>query len=152
MTASEPTNDDVFGTLTDAAGRIVTALGQIATKVLGEAQRTAPVDRIGRELKQAHAVGQLTVLAASSRLRHVLAPSTPSPSTPTPAEPTQSAPKVDDVPRVPSGIPDYVNLSAAQIVPLLKGLTSEERLEVLEFEEATRGRRTILSALRAISE
>jgi hypothetical protein len=51
------------------------------------------------------------------------------------------------IPPVPSAIAGYQNLSAAQIVPLLAGLSDEDRAEVKIYEEATRGRKTILAAL-----
>jgi len=44
-------------------------------------------------------------------------------------------------------IPDYDNLSASQVVPRLGGLSSDELDEVLRYEEATRGRKTILNKI-----
>jgi hypothetical protein len=44
-------------------------------------------------------------------------------------------------------IPGYDSLSASQVVPRLEGLTSEELETVRTYEQATRGRKTILSKI-----
>jgi hypothetical protein len=44
-------------------------------------------------------------------------------------------------------IPDYDSLSASQVVPRLEGLESDELEAVRVYEEATRGRKTILSKI-----
>lgn len=61
-----------------------------------------------------------------------------------PARPREAEPK-------PSSdhlaIPGYDTLSASQVVQRLPGLSLEELAEVRTYEEATRGRRTILSKI-----
>ncbi len=53
-----------------------------------------------------------------------------------------------DAPDVGSlAIPDYDNLSASQVVPRLGGLSSAELDDVLRYEAAKRGRKTILSKI-----
>lgn len=64
--------------------------------------------------------------------------STPAP-TPRPVGPQLP---VDDL-----AIPDYDSLSASQVVPRLVGLTVDELELVRRYEEAGRGRRTILSKI-----
>jgi hypothetical protein len=103
----------------------------LGAQMLSKPCVTGPTERVQRELRQARAVGQLTVLSAPQS--EVVADEPAPPSVP--------------VLPVPAGIPDYENLSASQIVPLLRGLTTEERTEVLAYETATRGRKTIISAL-----
>jgi hypothetical protein len=44
-------------------------------------------------------------------------------------------------------IPDYDSLSASQVVPRLEGLEADELEAVRVYEEATRGRKTILSKI-----
>jgi hypothetical protein len=44
-------------------------------------------------------------------------------------------------------IPDYDSLSAFQVVPRLEGLGGDELEAVREYEESTRGRRTILNRI-----
>lgn len=44
-------------------------------------------------------------------------------------------------------IPGYDSLSASQVVPRLEGLTSDELETVRTYEQATRGRKTILSKI-----
>ena len=142
MTVSD---ENVLGQLLEASEKLVTSLTELGGRALHELQDQLDVDRWAQELRQARAVGQLTVLAASAKLKsHFL--SEPSP------EPEASPSVPEAAPEPPRGIPGYENLSAAQIVPLLKGLTAQERDEVLEFESATRQRKTILSALRTKGE
>ncbi|MDG2111409.1 MAG: hypothetical protein P8N02_02210, partial [Actinomycetota bacterium] len=61
-----------------------------------------------------------------------------------------SALVADDDPALP--IADYDTLPAAQIVPLLGGLTAEEQAVVGVHENAGRGRRTILGRLQRLAE
>ena len=52
------------------------------------------------------------------------------------------APRVENL-----AIPDYDNLSASQVVPRLGGLSSAELDDVLRYESAKRGRKTILNKI-----
>ena len=69
------------------------------------------------------------------------------------AEPSPAA--AVDVEIVPPAselaIPDYDSLSASQVVPRLEGLSAEERDAVRRYEEAHRGRKTILSKLHQLA-
>jgi hypothetical protein len=56
--------------------------------------------------------------------------------------PAADAPDVETL-----AIPDYDNLSASQVVPRLGGLSSAELDDVLRYESATRGRKTILNKI-----
>jgi len=60
------------------------------------------------------------------------------------AAPTDAAaaPQVENL-----AIPDYDNLSASQVVPRLGGLSSTELDDVLRYEAAKRGRKTILNKI-----
>ena len=54
----------------------------------------------------------------------------------------------DDTPQVEHlAIPDYDNLSASQVVPRLGGLSTSELDDVLRYEAAKRGRKTILNKI-----
>ena len=61
---------------------------------------------------------------------------------PTPAAPVAPAPDPASL-----AIPGYDSLSASQVVPRLEGLTSDELETVRTYEQATRGRKTILSKI-----
>ncbi len=64
----------------------------------------------------------------------------PAPSAaPTPAPPPAGQPTPVDL-----SIPDYDSLSASQVVPRLSSLTTSELAAVRAYEEAHRGRKTIL--------
>jgi hypothetical protein len=67
----------------------------------------------------------------------------------TPAEPYERPSQVAGLaPRVENlAIPDYDNLSASQVVPRLGGLSTDELDEVLRYESAKRGRKTILNKI-----
>jgi hypothetical protein len=64
---------------------------------------------------------------------------------------------VEDLPVEPSpdadhlAIPDYDNLSAFQVVPRLEALDPGDLDAVREYEESTRGRRTILNKIAQLS-
>jgi hypothetical protein len=92
---------------------------------------------------------RLTTMAAP---RPAAAPPTPAP--PAPAPPVAAAPPSTNgnnpttrpAPPVESlAIPGYDSLSASQVVQRLAGLSGPELDQVAVYEEATRGRRTILS-------
>jgi hypothetical protein len=48
-------------------------------------------------------------------------------------------------------IPDYDSLSAFQVVPRLEALDPGDLAAVKDYEEATRGRRTILNKIAQLS-
>ncbi|HSH23144.1 MAG TPA: hypothetical protein VK975_03695, partial [Acidimicrobiales bacterium] len=62
-----------------------------------------------------------------------------------PAPPPAPAPQPDHRPSaIDLSIPDYDSLSASQVVPRLSSLTTSELAAVRAYEEAHRGRQTIL--------
>jgi len=78
----------------------------------------------------------------------------PAAEDPTDAEVEVVAPGPPDLRSVPTGptaehlaIPDYDSLSAFQVVPRLEALDHEDLDAVRVYEEATRGRRTILNKI-----
>lgn len=140
MTASEKPSP--IDSLKKSAERLAVSATMIGAKVLSDPKVAGPSEKIQRELRQAKAVGQFTVLSASAKVKQSLKKTPASPTVET--EPESAT---EPAPEAPRCVPDYVNMSASQIVPLLKGLTDEERAEVLTYEQATRGRKTILAAL-----
>ncbi len=129
---------------------MVGSLVHLGEKVIGESlQAAGPTsERVARELRQARAVGQFTVLTATAKLKQQFSSPTPTHVASDVSEETSNV----VVPPTPTAIPDYKNLSASQIIPLLDGLTSMERDEIAAYESATRGRKTILAALRTPAE
>lgn len=121
-------------TISSALEDIVRTLGTSAGK------------KVGSDLRQARAVGQFTVLSAVSELKkHAKTSEMPAPKITFEAK--IKMPK-EKKPSPPSCISNYVDLTAAQIVPLIASLTPEERSEVLAYEKATRERKTIIAALK----
>ena len=102
-------------------------------------------ERVERAMRQARALGELTVRFGTNELRRRTEPrveaaresAPPAPTSPRPA----AGPPPNDV------IADYDALSASQIVPLLAGLDAAERARVAAYEQAARGRQTILQRL-----
>jgi hypothetical protein len=82
---------------------------------------------------------------------------------PASAEPVDEAETAADLVAVPDlpvepppaadhlAIPDYDNLSAFQVVPRLEALDATDLDAVREYEESTRGRRTILNKIAQLS-
>ena len=48
-------------------------------------------------------------------------------------------------------IPGYLDMTAAQILPLLAGLSAEQRVRIESFERDSRSRKTILNRLRQLN-
>lgn len=96
--------------------------------------------RVDQALRQARALGELSVRFGQRELRRRAEGSgvAEAPATPAPARRPTAGPAPDDV------IADYDALSASQIVPMLGGLTSAERGRVAAYERKARGRQTIL--------
>jgi hypothetical protein len=140
VTASE----DHLDSLRDSAERIATALNTLATRVVTDARLAGAVERVQGEVRQANAVGQFTVLSLVARLKEMFPQERADGETansPVATEPAAATPTS------PACVPEYDNLSAAQIVPLLRALTPTERAEVLTYETSTRQRKTIIAAL-----
>jgi hypothetical protein len=106
--------------------------------------------RVDQAVRQARALGELTVRFGSSELRRRTGASSTAPSEPNAAaitRPTRDAgPAPDDV------IADYDALSASQIVPMLAGLSHDERARVADYEQRARGRQTVLRRIAQLDE
>ena len=107
--------------------------------------------RSEQELRNAHAIGKLTVTfgAAEARRRVLDLSSTKAPAPTGPSEgsqdstaPREPAPDPSEVDRC---IPGYDDLSASQVVLLLGELDDEGLAAVASHEGSGRGRRTILN-------
>ena len=103
---------------------------------------------LARQLRQARAVGQVSVLTLlNSRNK----PANPTPATVREAElPESSVTTSTQTSTKHLAINNYLDLTAKEIVPLLANLTDEERAAVLEFEISHRRRTTILRALNFV--
>jgi hypothetical protein len=104
--------------------------------------------RVDEALRQARALGELTVRFGANELRKRTGPS---PDAPEPAVPTSIAAHVRDAGPAPDDvIADYDALSASQIVPMLEGLDADERSRVANYERKARGRQTILRRIELL--
>ncbi len=147
-------------------------VGQLAVSQ-GRAQAEKVVERA---LSQARAtLQQLGLLPEEEAQPSPPPPSpSPSPSPPPPASSPTVVPPVPEPPAAPSpvpltvvesvavaaptpeaaagalAIPDYDSLSASQVVPRLSGLSPEELEAVRAYEDAHRGRKTILNRVAQI--
>jgi hypothetical protein len=107
--------------------------------------------RLEMQVSNARVIGQLVVTAGRRHLDHLLA-GLASREEPTGQERPAGDPPVATparshtpvAPEVDLAIPDYRALSASQVVRRLDGLGADELAAVYRYEEATRGRRTIL--------
>jgi hypothetical protein len=71
---------------------------------------------------------------------------------PAPGRASREAPPDEDAPAADTlGIPDYDELSASQVVERLDGLQQAELEAVRTYEEAHRGRRTILFKIEQLT-
>ena len=127
--------------------------GAVATRLISSVIRYAEEAAVklgGKErsdveatLRQAKAIGELTVLMSTAKVKEMLANLSPdaheSSEEPEPAV-ASSAPPMD------SPLPDYDSLTASQIVALMANLTPEERAVVVAYEEQHRRRSSILNA------
>ena len=132
-------NDPISSALHNV-GRIARALEKLAE------QHVPHNDKLAKELRQAKAIGQLTVLVGSQKIRALWQSTEPLPSenvasassTPEPTPEPMTAPW-----------PDYDTLSGSEVVKALEGADESLRQQVAAYESATRGRRSILDALGA---
>lgn len=122
---------------------------------------------------QAEKVLDRTFAQAQAKLRHLgllsdEAPTSPTDPPPPPTEatvrrpasagrprPSGSSPSASPTPTSPAAvtlaIPDYESLSASQVVPRLSSLSPEELEAVRAYEDAHRGRKTILNKISQLS-
>jgi hypothetical protein len=139
--ASTPAEDDPVVTL----GRLVGELGALADRTC---------DRVEQELRNAHAVGSMTVRLGTHEAKRRLADLLASPqggSEPSaepsaqPAKSTKQRTAPEDAAAIDAVIPGYDDLSASQVISLLAELDHEGLGAVSSHEEAHRARRTILN-------
>ncbi len=127
-----------------------------------EARRLLPelADRGRRQVELSRRIGKTTVDAflrrAGAGLEEAMngfARSTGSPARPV-RPPAVRPPPAEGARPTPDrlAIPEYDGLAASQVVPRLGGLSADERAAVRDYELATRGRRTILTALARLEE
>jgi hypothetical protein len=123
-------------------------MGQFAVQQ-GQTEAGKAIDKA-----QKQAMSTLEQLAGSNGHAHRNG-SAPAASKPAPA-PTTAPP----APSVPTSgpeaatlaIPDYDSLSASQVLPRLQGLSSEELEAVRDYEDAHRGRKTILNRVAQLQQ
>lgn len=131
--------------LSEAALRFVGSLTRYAEEAI---VRSGGRDRseIENTLRNAKAVGELTVLMSSAKIKQYLGSlSTDS----TEAEPQRESlePEVG-IGVAPDFIPHYDSLTASQIVSVLPSLSADQRQAVAVYEAGNRGRSLILQHLR----
>ncbi len=111
-------------------------------------------DRVAKELRNARALGQMTVTFGSSQVSRRMRPQSRAgseaerTSSPSPAEQSTASDHgaIDDL------IPGYDDLSASQVIGLLEDLESSELARVADHEQRGRGRRTILGRIAQLQE
>ncbi|MBU6233484.1 MAG: hypothetical protein KJS64_04465 [Acidobacteria bacterium] len=131
--------------LSEAALRLVGSLTRYAEEAI---VRTGGRDRqeIESTLRNAKAIGELTVLMSSAKIKEYVGS-------------LASSPVIDDsengsvepasgVGTAPDFIPHYDSLTASQIVSVLPSLSAEERQAVAIYESGNRARSLILQHLR----
>lgn len=147
MTASNP-----LLRLVEAGSEVVSASVKYGEKVLlGISGRER--EAVEAELRQAKAVGQFTILMASAKAKSAIndlvrQETATAPPAETP-EAVRDEAQIDLEP--PRSIEDYDALTASQIVALLSELSHEERMYVLAYETANRGRNSILKELTRLA-
>ena len=112
--------------------------------------------RLEQQIRNARFLGEMTVTHGSRELKRRVsdllgaASRRPAPE-PTPASTSETRPDAKPVVVVAAPDPidnilaDYDDLSASQVVKLLDSLSTDELLLVVQYEQALRGRRTILT-------
>ena len=113
------------------------------------------VSKVEQELRNAHAVGKMTVTFGGAELgRRVKSmasrgqqqsPPTPEHTTSPGASATQA-----NIGAIDQLIPGYDDLSASQVVKLLVDVSPESLKEINAHEESGRGRRTILNRIEQL--
>jgi hypothetical protein len=151
----------------DAADRTSTgAASHEATPSLIEIALFAPIDaafwllrdpgaaatrgraRVEQALRQARAIGELSVKFGARELRRRTEGAGSKDDAPTTSAPR--APHPDAGPAPDEVIADYDALSASQIVPMLASLEPAERARVAAYESKSRGRQTILRKIEQL--
>jgi hypothetical protein len=137
----------------------------------GRAEFSRQRSKVNDQANQARSIGQLAVTYGVPEVRRRAATAwttveqvvvarwmpTPAPPAPrstdresgtsVPANNSVTSPSATPGPRPQLAIPDYDELSASQVVDRLDDLGRDELAKVRDYEEATRGRRTILGKI-----
>lgn len=128
-------------------------LSAVASRLIGSVTRYAEEVAVkfgGKErgdieatFRQAKAIGELTVLMSTAKVKEILSNLAPDTKDSAPeVPPLVSEPTV----KLDSPLPDYDSLTASQIVALMASLSPDERAVVAEYESQNRRRSTILNA------
>ena len=132
---------DRFGAVASRLLSSIIRYAEEAAVKLGGKERTD----VEATLRQAKAIGELTILMSTAKVKEMLANLSPETSV---SEP-QSAPTIlSNEPAMESPLPDYDSLTASQIVALMADLTADERAIVVAYEEQHRRRSSVLNAGR----
>ena len=141
MTKSVETVSDVdrFGAVASRLVSSVVRYAEEAAVKLGGKERTD----VEATLRQAKAIGELTILMSTAKVKEMLANLSPEATV---SEPEPAPTTFSHEPAMESPLPDYDSLTAAQIVALMADLTADERAIVVAYEEQHRRRSSILNA------
>lgn len=133
-----------------AVGQFAVAMGRKKAEDVVR-QRFAPPSRKPSASSEppagASSASEAAEAAEAADTAHVAPPAPERTRTPRSTQSTESA----DVTADSLAIPGYDSLAASQVVQRLEGLSAEELDEVRRYEEATRGRRTILSRINQLT-
>ena len=137
MAASDP--DD-----TSLADRALDYLVYVPVGLALEARELVPrlAERGRGQIALARLVGTIAVKRGRREAEQFLARTMPKPNVPD-LQDTAAAPESSEL--LP--IPDYPDLTAAQVVPLLSELDAAELDQVAAYETANRARRTVLGRI-----
>jgi len=137
-------SNDPIGSALHNVGRIARALEKLAE------QHVPRNDKLSQELRQAKAIGQLTLLVGSQKLRALWQSTEPLRSeTVASASPTPEPTPEPTTEPMTAPWPDYDTLSGSEVAKVLEGADESLRQQVFAYESATRGRRSILDGLGA---
>jgi len=148
-----PAEETACGDPRELVARLVGDLGRLADR---------SYDRVERELRNAHAIGRLTVTFGSNEARRrVVGMVTPAP-TRGPRAPSDGAhaaagnasgvrPTAAATAAADAVIPGYDDLSASQVIQLLVELDPVGLRVIESHEQAHRGRRTILNRITQLT-
>jgi hypothetical protein len=106
--------------------------------------------RVEQALRQARAIGELSIKFGARELRRRTEGAAPHEGATATRSTAKSAPHPDAGPAPDDVIADYDALSASQIVPMLSSLEPVERARVAEYEAKSRGRQTILRRIEQL--
>lgn len=106
--------------------------------------------RVDEALRQARAIGELSIKFGARELRRRTGAQGTDNDPATTASTSRPVPNPDAGPAPDDVITDYDALSASQIVPMLSSLDPAERARVARYEAKSRGRQTILRKIEQL--